>query len=46
MAKVKSRPAGVRPPIRASITLPNGKKIYAKDYGLRGFPLVGRKPKA
>jgi hypothetical protein len=23
---------------RASITV-NGKKIYAKDYGLRGFPI-------
>jgi len=24
---------------RASITLKNGKKIYAKDYGYKGFPI-------
>lgn len=34
---------------RASITLPNGEVIYAKDYGLKAFPIGGagapRKPK-
>jgi len=23
----------------ACITLPNGRKIWARDYGLRGFPI-------
>jgi DsbC/DsbD-like thiol-disulfide interchange protein len=42
MAKRRSRPKGGRVPIRASITLRNGKKIYARDYGKRGFPLRNR----
>jgi hypothetical protein len=25
---------------RASITLKNGKVIYAKQYGIRGFPIL------
>jgi len=31
----------------ASITLPNGRVIYAADYGLKAFPLRGssKKPK-
>ena len=27
----------------ASITLPNGRVIYAKDYGYKAFPLSSRK---
>lgn len=27
----------------ASITLRNGRKLYARDYGLKGFPIRKRK---
>ncbi len=31
--------------IRASITLKDGTKIYARDYGKRGFPIwIGPEP--
>lgn len=30
---------GMRLIFRASITLKDGKKIYAKDYGYKGFPI-------
>lgn len=35
----KKVPPGYRLIFRASITR-NGKTIYAKDYGLRGFPIL------
>jgi hypothetical protein len=30
---------GKRLIFRASVTLPDGTKVYAKNYGLRGFPI-------
>jgi hypothetical protein len=35
-----SVPKGMRLIFRASITDKNGNKIYAKDHGLKGFPLL------
>lgn len=33
---------GNYPGLVAWITLKNGKKIYAKDYGYKGFPIGGK----
>ena len=33
-------PEGYEVIFRASITLKNGTVIYAKDYGIRGFPVL------
>lgn len=33
-------PPGYRLIFRASKTLKDGTKIYARDYGLRGFPIL------
>jgi len=33
-------PEGYEVIFRASITLRNGTVIYAKDYGIRGFPVL------
>lgn len=35
----KKNRKGQRLIFRASKLLPDGKRIYAKDYGLRGFPI-------
>ncbi|MCB5943709.1 hypothetical protein [Acidocella sp. KAb 2-4] len=35
-----SKPVGLI--FRASITLRDGKKIYARDHGLKGFPIFIR----
>ena len=32
-------PEGYEIQFRAFITLKNGKRLYAKQYGLRGFPI-------
>lgn len=32
-----------RPSFATFITLPNGKVIYAKDYGYKAFPIFGKK---
>lgn len=39
----KKVPPGYRLIFRASITLRDGSKIFARDYGLRGFPILVRK---
>jgi len=40
----KKNPKGNYPGFVASITLKDGTKIFAKDYGYKGFP-IGRKTK-
>jgi hypothetical protein len=39
--KFKSQKRGEPVRFTASITLPDGRVIYAKDYGLKAFPLRG-----
>jgi hypothetical protein len=39
MAKKAAKGGVVR--FAASITLPNGRVLYAKDYGLKAFPIRG-----
>ncbi len=41
MAKTKTKPKGVI--FRASTTTKSGKKIYAKDYGKKAFPIKVKK---
>jgi len=36
-------PPGFKYIFRASVTLKSGKKIYARDYGKRGLPILVKK---
>ena len=40
----KKSPKGKYPGFVAWITLKDGRRIYAKDYGYKGFPIGGGKP--
>lgn len=39
MSNGKKNPKGSYPSFRAWITLKDGTKIYAKDYGYKAFPI-------